>query len=88
MNLEVMRDITTVWKVSKHGVFSGPYFSAFGLNTEGKYSSEKTPYLYTFHAVYSVKSLQVNLSNRFPRQKIRRGCFQILWKKTCDKQNS
>ena len=26
--------IATAWKVSKYGVFSGPYFSAFGLNTE------------------------------------------------------
>ena len=25
----------TVWKVSKYGVFSGPYFPSFGLNTEG-----------------------------------------------------
>ena len=25
----------TAWKVSKYGVFSGPYFPAFGLNTEG-----------------------------------------------------
>ena len=33
----------TVWKVSKYGVFSGPYFPAFG--------PEKTPYLDTFHAV-------------------------------------
>ena len=24
----------TAWKVSKDGVFSGPYFPAFGLNTE------------------------------------------------------
>ena len=24
----------TVWKVSKYGVFSGPYFPTFGLNTE------------------------------------------------------
>ena len=47
----------------KYGVFSGPYFSAFGPNTEryfvplhipnaGKYGPEKTPYLDTFHAVY------------------------------------
>ena len=28
---------TTAWKVSKYWVFSGPYFPAFGLNTE-KYS--------------------------------------------------
>ena len=25
---------TTAWKVLKYGVFSGPYFSVFGLNTE------------------------------------------------------
>ena len=25
---------STSWKVSKYGVFSGPYFPAFGLNTE------------------------------------------------------
>ena len=27
---------------SVHGVFSGPYFTVFGLNT-GKYGPEKTP---------------------------------------------
>ena len=47
-------------------IFSGPYFPAFGLNTErygdtpylsvfspnaGKYGPEKTPYLDIFHAV-------------------------------------
>ena len=49
--------------MSKCGVFSGLYFSAFGMNTErwgvslvfspnaGKYGPEKTPYLDTFHAV-------------------------------------
>ena len=36
--------------VSKYGVFSGPYFPVFGLNT-GKYGPEKTPHLGTFHAV-------------------------------------
>ena len=30
----------TVWKVSKYGVFSGPYFLVFELNT-GKYGPEK-----------------------------------------------
>ena len=34
----------TVWKVSKYGVFSHPYFPAFG--------PEKTPYLDTFDTVY------------------------------------
>ena len=27
-------DQNTAWKVSKYGVISGPYFPAFGLNTE------------------------------------------------------
>ena len=51
--------------MSKYGVFSDLYFSAFGLNTEryylsvfspnaGKYGPEKTPYLDTFHAVQSL----------------------------------
>ena len=35
------RDNLTVWKVSKYGVFSGPYFPLFRLNTE-IYS--KSPY--------------------------------------------
>ena len=50
----------TAWKVSKYGVIAGPYFPAFGLNTEryfvfspnaGKYGPEITPYFGTFHAV-------------------------------------
>ena len=53
----------TAWKLSKYGVISGSYFPAFELNTRdtpyvsvvspnaGKYGSEKTPYLDTFHAV-------------------------------------
>ena len=35
--------LTTGWKLSRYGVFSGPYFPVFG--------PEKTPYLDTFHAV-------------------------------------
>ena len=42
--------LDTAWKVSKYGVFSGPYFSEFGMNM-GKHGSEKTPYLDTFHKV-------------------------------------
>ena len=49
--------------MSRYGVFSGPYFPVFGLNTEiytvnlriqskyRKYGPEKTPYLDTFHTV-------------------------------------
>ena len=42
--------LITARKMSKYGVFSGPYFPVFGLNT-GKYGPEKTPYLDTFYAV-------------------------------------
>ena len=54
--------IYTVWKVYNYGVFSGPYFPVFGLNTEvytsvliQEYGPEKVPYLDTFHAVIKVK---------------------------------
>ena len=61
----------TAWKVSRYGVFSGPYFLAFGLNTE-RYGviqirrdtdsgPEKTPYLDAFHAVRNGKSLKDHL---------------------------
>ena len=46
--------LVTAWKVPKYGVFSGPYFPVFGLNT-GKYGPEKTPYLDTFHALCIVR---------------------------------
>ena len=48
----------TAWKVSKYGVFSGPYFPVFGLNT-GKYGTAKTLYLNTFHAVRVFKGLLI-----------------------------
>ena len=40
--------------MSKYGVFSGPYFPAFEMNT-GKYRLEKTPYLDTLHAGFISK---------------------------------
>ena len=39
--------------MSKYGVFSGRYFLVFGLN-KGKYGPEKTPYLDSFHAVFTI----------------------------------
>ena len=52
----------TVWKVSKYGVFSGPYFSVFeiyGVNLPiqfqyGEKRTWNTPFLYTFHAVCQI----------------------------------
>ena len=52
--------------MSKYGVIFGPYFPVFGMNTgyapyifspnTGKYEPEITPYLHTYHAVYSLIS--------------------------------
>ena len=61
----------TAWKVAKYGVISGPYFPAFGLNTErsvfspnaGKYEPEITPYLDTFHAVRVIRFSENFLKN-------------------------
>ena len=41
----------TVWKVSKYGVISGPYFPVFALNT-GKHGPEINQYLDIFHVLY------------------------------------
>ena len=58
-------------EVSKCGVFSGPYFPVFGLNTEiyginvhiqsdtGKYGPEKNLYLDTFHTVWNIMYVSV-----------------------------
>ena len=45
-------EINTAWKVSKYGVFSGPYFPVFW--------PEKTPYLEAFHAVKTIGSRVTN----------------------------
>ena len=59
----------TVWKVSKYRDFSGPYYPAFGLNTQhlsvlipnaGKYGPEKPPYLNTFHSVCDTPLLLIH----------------------------
>ena len=41
---------TEYGKVSKYGVFTGPYFPVFGLNTE-KCGPKKAPYLDTSRSV-------------------------------------
>ena len=46
----------TAWKVSKCGVFSGPYFPVFSPN-KGKYGPEKTLYLDTIPTVLLSLSL-------------------------------
>ena len=53
MELSLVGIFSNPWKVSKYGVFSGPYFPVFSPNT-GKYRPEKTPYLDTFHTVFII----------------------------------
>ena len=53
--LPLVSDLSTAWKVSKYGVFSGSYIPLFSPNT-GKYGPEKVPYLDTFHAVEPFRS--------------------------------
>ena len=61
-------NLFTEWKVFKFEVFPGPYFPAFGLNTEryfvfcpnvGKYGPENTPYLDTFLAVVGISGIHL-----------------------------
>ena len=33
-NISNLKNMLIAWKVSKYGVFSGPYFPVFGMNTE------------------------------------------------------
>ena len=47
-----------MWKVSKYGVISGPYFPVFGLNI-GKYGPEINPYLDIFHAVMELLIIEI-----------------------------
>ena len=53
----------TAWKLSKYGVFSGPYFTVFSPNT-GKYGPEKTLYLDTFScsATKDISKIKLNFS--------------------------
>ena len=48
-----------VWKVSKYGVFSGPYFLAFGLNTE----------IYGVNYKRRNKKMHVNFNSNFIKNK-------------------
>lgn len=43
---------SSVWKVSKYDIASGPYFPVFSEDT-GKCGAEKTPYLDTFKCTLS-----------------------------------
>ena len=52
----LIHKITNPVTASKYGVFSGPYFPVFKLNTR-KYGPEKNPFLDTFHAVSTAEGV-------------------------------
>ena len=69
---------STAWKVSKHGVFSGPYFPAFGLNTErytvslriqskcGKIRTRKKLHIWTLFTLCWPCAVPLRVSPRVP----------------------
>ena len=64
----------TAWKVSKCRVFSGPYFPVFSPNTR-KCGWEKTLYLDTFHAVWTLpdtEQLKLKQQQNFGNPKLTR----------------
>ena len=73
---------TTAWKVSKHGLFFGPYLPVLWLNTEiygvnlriqpeyGKYGPERTRYLDTFHAVH-MRNFLIERISQDPHKKLK-----------------
>ena len=61
---------STVWKVSKYGVFSGPYFPVFAQNkeiygvnlrTQSKYRKIRTRKKSTFHGVEDLIELLLQI---------------------------
>ena len=57
--------LSTVWKRSKYGVFSGRYFLVFSPNM-GEYGPGETPYLDTFHSVQLLSEMQNDFSGKRP----------------------
>ena len=62
----------SVWKISKYGVFSGPHFPAFRLNTERcvarmpeNTDQKKTPYLDTFHTMKHISIQRLSFVKLF-----------------------
>ena len=67
--------------MSKYGVFSGPYFPVFGLNT-GIYGPEKIQYLDTFHAVHDMPGPMNNHCKKYVMCKFL--CPEIKYKFSCE----
>ena len=58
-------DWYTAWKVSKYGIFSGPYFPAFGLNTERYFACSERNKTLRLALVFIIESCivaQLNVS--------------------------
>ena len=67
--------LITAWKVSRYGVFSGPYFTVFGLNTERYCMSifvlcmsmyKKCSFFWKFGVVYFLETTVMRLALQNP----------------------
>ena len=68
----------TARKMSKYGVFSGPYFPVFGLNT-GTYGPENTPFLDTLYLIVISSALDDPFLCWMWISKIFIGNFFFMW---------
>ena len=75
--LACIRTINTARKVSKYGVFSGPYFSVFGLNT-GKYGPKKLR-IWIFFTQWNQKLLVICLRYFLENLISYSNNFLLLW---------
>ena len=75
--------LSTVWKRSKYGVFSGRYFVVFSPNM-GEYGPEETPYLDTFHSVQLLSEMQNDFSGKRPITGKSLSSFELIISKVFD----
>ena len=90
VNFEDLFKICTVWKVSRYGVFSGPYFPVFEKNTE-IYLLRKSPYSVRIQENKDQKKLRIwilftqwlipNFSINVPVTWIKVSCHYFLFSK-------
>ena len=76
--LKAARIYHTVWKVSKCGAISGPYFPVFTPNAEW-YGPEITPYFDTFHSASLLQMITIPFSCGEKKICSTSGNIKILW---------
>ena len=73
----ILRDIYAAWNLSKYGAISGPYFPAFGVNTERYFGSLRIQ-----SEFWKIRTRKNSVFGHFSRSAMN-DCFGcIFWKKT------